>query len=166
MAAGVLAPQPADDVHGLLGRGGELQARVDGRAGVQTQVLGGQPAAEPPGEDLGDQRGGGAARLLAAQPAGHGGLVVAQVEAVLEAELVHPAGESGVGESGFGDERGELSVGDALREVVPSSAVRSPAFGCGPALEQPLWNGANVAGAARAASPRFAAHSSDRVRIG
>ena len=115
VAAGVLAPQPADDVDGLLGGGGELQPRVDGRAGVEAQVLGGEPAAEPPGEDLGDQGGGGAAWLLPAQPAGHRGLVVPQIEAVFEAELVHPAGEPGVGESGFCDERGELAVGGALR---------------------------------------------------
>ena len=37
MAAGVLAPQPADDVDGLLGRRGELQPRVDGRAGVEAR---------------------------------------------------------------------------------------------------------------------------------
>ncbi len=115
MAAGVLAPQPADDVD-RLGRGGrELQAGIDGGAGVQAQVLRGEPAAEPPGEDLGDQRGGGAPGLLPAQPAGHGGLVVPQVEAVFETELVHPAGEAGVGEPGFGDERGESAVGGALR---------------------------------------------------
>lgn len=43
VAAGVLAPEPADDVDGLFGGRGELQARVDRRAGVETEVLGGEP---------------------------------------------------------------------------------------------------------------------------
>lgn len=115
LAARVLAPQPADDVD-RLGRGRrELQARVDRGAGVQAQVLRGEAAAQASGEDLGDQRGRGAPGLLAPQPAGHGGLVVPQVEAVFEAELVHPAGEAGVGETGLGDERREPAVGRALR---------------------------------------------------
>ena len=115
MAARVLAPQAADDVDGLLGRGGELQTRVDRGAGVEPQVLGGEPAAQAPGEHLGDQCGCGAAGLLAAQPARHGCLVVAQVETVLQAELVDSAGQSGVGEPRLRDERGELAVGRALR---------------------------------------------------
>ena len=149
VAAGVLAPQPADDVDGLLGRGGELQPRVDGRAGVEAEVLGGEPAAEAAGEDLGDQRGRGAAWLLPAQPAGHGCLVVLQIEPVFEAELVHAAGETRVGEPGFCDERGELAVGGALRGsfrhlrcgLLPSGPSRGAAavvvgrIAC----EQPLW---------------------------
>jgi hypothetical protein len=33
---------------------------------------------------------------------------------VFEAELIDPSGQPGVGEAGFGDERGELAVGGAL----------------------------------------------------
>lgn len=44
VAAGVLAPQPADDVHRLTGARGELQPGVHRRTGVQAEVLGGQPA--------------------------------------------------------------------------------------------------------------------------
>src|SRR5690606_8310831 len=101
VAAGVLAPEPADDVDGLLGGGGELQAGVDGRAGVQAEVLGGEAAAEAPGEDLGDQGGRGAPGLLSAQPAGDGRLVVSEVQPVFETELVHATGESRVGEPSF-----------------------------------------------------------------
>ena len=46
-----------------------------------------------------------AARLLSAQPARHGRLVVAQVETVLGAAHVDPAGEPGVGAARFLDER-------------------------------------------------------------
>ena len=46
-----------------------------------------------------------AARLLSAQPAGHGRLVVAQVETVLGAAHVDPAGEPGVRAARFLDER-------------------------------------------------------------
>ena len=129
LVAGVLAPQSADDVHRLLRGGGELQSGVDGRAGVESEVLGGEPAAEAAGEDLGDQRRGGAAGLLAAQPAGDRGLVVAQVESVLEAELVDAAGEARVGEARFGDECGEPAIGRALRGSIRHAAVRSTAFG-------------------------------------
>ncbi|GAA3305925.1 hypothetical protein GCM10020295_60890 [Streptomyces cinereospinus] len=115
VAAGVLAPQAADDVDGLLRAGRELQARVDRGAGVQAQVLSGEPAAEPAGEHLGDERRGGPPGLLSAQPAGDGGLVVSEVESVFEAELVHATGETCVGEPRFCDERGELAVGSALR---------------------------------------------------
>ncbi len=110
VGAVVLAPHGGDDVDGLLRGLGELQSGVDRGAGVQADVLGGEPAAEPAGEDLGDEGRGGAARLLAAQPAGHRGLVVAQVEAVFQAELVDPPGEAGVREAGLFDERGELRV--------------------------------------------------------
>ncbi len=130
MAAGVLAPQPADDVDGLLGGGRELQPGVDRGAGVQAEILGGEAAAQAPGEDLGDERGRGASGLLAAQPPGDGGLVVSQVEPVFETELVHATGESRVGEPRFCDERGELSVGGALRGSFRHGAVRSPAFRC------------------------------------
>ena len=127
-----------------LGRGGELQTGVDGRARVEAQVLRREPASEPPGEDLGDQGRGGPARLLAPQPASHGRLVVPQIETVLEAELVHPAGETCVRESGFCDERGELAVGGALRR-----SFRHQLYGLLPSGPggQPLWNGANLAAA-------------------
>lgn len=115
VAAGVLAPESADDVDGLLGGRGELQTRVDRRAGVETEVLGGETASEAAGEDLGDEGRRGAARLLAAEPAGHGGLVVPQIETVLQTELVDPSRQARMGESRFGDERGELAVRDALR---------------------------------------------------
>lgn len=91
MAAGVLAPQPADDVDGLLGGRGELQARVDGGTGVQAEVLGGEPTAEAAGEHLGDECGRRPPGLLTAQPAGDRRLVVSEVEAVFETELVHTA---------------------------------------------------------------------------
>lgn len=81
---------------------------------------------------------------------------------MLEAELVHPAGETGVRESGFCDERGELAVGGALRR-----SFRHQLYGLLPSGPggQPLWNGANLAGQT-AAEASFASHSSDRVRIG
>lgn len=90
--------------------------------------------AETTGEDLGDQRGCGAARLLAAEPAGHRGLVVPQIEAVFQTELVHPSREARMGEPRFGDERGELAVRDALRwsfrhqlcGLLPSGSGRQP----------------------------------------
>src|SRR5690606_39203037 len=95
-AAGVLAPEPGDDVHRLGGAGGELKPRVHGCARLQTEVLGGQAAAQAAGEDLGDEGRCGAARALAAQPAGDRGLVVAQIETVFEAELVDTPGQPGV----------------------------------------------------------------------
>ncbi len=164
VAAGVLAPQAADDVDRLLGGGGELQARVDGRAGVEAEVLGGEPAAQAAGEDLGDEGGGGAARLLAAEPAGHGGLVVPQVEAVFQAQLVHPSGEARVGEPCFGDERGEPAVRDALRGSFRHQLCGLLFSGPGRHPFGPSWNGVNLAArAVRTAA--FAPHSSDRVRI-
>lgn len=140
VAAGVLAPQPADDVYGLLRRRGELQSRVDGGAGVEAEVLGAEPAAESPGEDLGDQRGRRAAGLLPAQPPRDGGLVVSEVESVFEAELVHTTGQTCVGEPRFCDECGELAVGGALRGsfrhlrcgLLPSGAVRARTSSAGP----------------------------------
>ncbi len=106
VAAGVLAPQAADDVDGLLGGGRELQPGVDRRARVEAEVLGGQPPPQPPGEDLGDQGRGGPSGLLSAQPAGHRGLVVSEVEPVFETELVDAAGQPRMGEPGLRDERG------------------------------------------------------------
>lgn len=115
VAAGVLAPQPADDVDGLLGGRGEFEPGVHRRTGVEPEVLGGQPAPEPAGEDLGDEGGRGASGLLSAQPPGDGCLVVSEIESVLQTELVHATGETCVGEPRFCDERGELTVGSALR---------------------------------------------------
>ncbi len=66
VAAGVLAPQTADDVHRLARRGRELQPGVHRRAGVQAEVLGRQPASQSAREDLGDQCGRGASGLLPA----------------------------------------------------------------------------------------------------
>ncbi|GGJ97047.1 hypothetical protein GCM10011583_30720 [Streptomyces camponoticapitis] len=80
---------------------------------------------------------------------------------MFQPELVHPAGETRVGETGFCDERGELAVGDALRR-----SFRHQLYGLLPSgpREQPSWNGANLAvGAARTVT--FVPHSSDRVRI-
>ncbi len=128
MAAGVLAPQAADDVHRLGGAGGEFEPGVHRRTGVQAEVLGGEPAPQPAGEHLGDQRGGGAPGLLAAQPAGHRRLVVAQVEAVLDAELIDSSGQSCIGEPRFGDQRGELAVGRVVRGSFRHRLYRSPAF--------------------------------------
>lgn len=170
MAAGVLAPQAADDVDGLLGGRGELEARVDGCAGVEPEVLRGEAAAEAPGEHLGDEGGRGAAGLLPAQPPRHRCLVISQVKSVFEAELVHATGETCVGEPRFCDERGELAIGSALRgsfrhlrcgllpsghHWVPGLPVSSP-YG--------LVDGANVAESKHPIA-HFDIHSSDRVRI-
>ncbi|GHF81962.1 hypothetical protein GCM10018787_33510 [Streptomyces thermodiastaticus] len=92
---------------------------------------------------------------------------------MFEAELVHATGQTGVGESRFCDERGELAVGGALRgsfrhlrcgllpfgqprgRVVPGLPVSSP---------DGLMNGANVAESEQATA-LFTGLSSDRVRI-
>ncbi len=47
---------------------------------------------------------------------------------MLQAELVDPAGQPGVGESRLRDERGELSVGRALWGSFRHQLYRSPAF--------------------------------------
>lgn len=186
MAAGVLAPQAADDVDGLLGGRGELQPRVHGSAGVEPEVLCAQAPAEAAGEDLGDERGSGPARLLAPQPPGHGCLVVSQVQSVFEPELVHATGETCVGEPRFCDERGELSIGSALRGsfrhlrcgLLPSgpqgaagrrgTCLRLPRGLLVPGLpvSSPygLVNGANVAERKHRIA-HIDIHSSDRVRI-
>ncbi len=142
VAAGVLAPQPADDVDGLLGGGGELQPGVHRRARVQAEILGGEPAPEPAGEDLGDEGRGRTARLLPAQPAGDGGLVVSQVQPVLQPELVDATSQTRVGEPRLCDERGELAVGGALRGSVRHlrcGLLPSVPLKCRIAFEQPLW---------------------------
>ncbi|CAM5280121.1 hypothetical protein STENM327S_00857 [Streptomyces tendae] len=51
-----------------------------------------------------------------------------QVQAVFESELVDATRETRVREPRFGDERGELAVGGALRGSFRHGAVRSPAF--------------------------------------
>ncbi|GAA2421540.1 hypothetical protein GCM10010433_21690 [Streptomyces pulveraceus] len=80
---------------------------------------------------------------------------------MFEAELIHPAGEAGVGETGLGDEGGESAVGGALRR-----SFRHQLYGLLPSGPggQPLWNGANLAASA-AVEATFASLSSDRVRI-
>lgn len=170
VTAGVLAPQTADDVDGLLGGRGEFQARVDGCARVEPEVLRAEAPPEAAGEHLGDEGRGGAPGLLPAQPPGDRCLVISQIKSVFEAELVHATGETCVGEPRFCDERGELSVGSALRgsirhlrcgllpsgyHWVPGLPVSSP-YG--------LVNGANVAESKRPIA-HFDVHSSDRVRI-
>lgn len=186
VAAGVLAPQAADDVDGLLRGGRELQPGVDGCAGVESEVLRGQAPAEAAGEDLGDERGRGAAGLLPPQPPRHRRLVVSEVESVFQTELVHATGETCVGEPRFCDERGELAVGSALRGsfrhlrcgLLPFGSagglgaawsVLGPPRGRlvpGLPVSSPygLVNGANVAEREHVIA-HFDIHSSDRVRI-
>jgi hypothetical protein len=94
----VAAPQLAD----LLDRAGHGRREVQPHAGRQVLAVGhadlvdgdGAPQLAP--DRLGDDGRGPPTRLLTAQPAGHGGLVVPQVQAVFGAAHVDPARQSGV----------------------------------------------------------------------
>ncbi|GHB13965.1 hypothetical protein GCM10010330_79710 [Streptomyces tendae] len=89
---------------------------------------------------------------------------------MFESELVDATRETRVREPRFGDERGELAVGGALRGSFRHGAVRSPAFRAfevpGAPVSSPygLVNGVNVAESKHPIA-QFAQHSSDRVRI-
>ncbi|CAG6398822.1 hypothetical protein SCOCK_780018 [Actinacidiphila cocklensis] len=108
----VAPPQLAD----LLDRAQHGRREVQADAGGQVLAVGHADlvyrhrAAELAPQGLGDDAGRPAARLLAAQPAGHRRLVVAQVEAVLRPAHVDPAGEPGVGAAGLLDQRLEPLV--------------------------------------------------------
>ncbi|GGY39830.1 hypothetical protein GCM10010384_53490 [Streptomyces djakartensis] len=89
---------------------------------------------------------------------------------MFETELVHATGESRVGEPRFCDERGELSVGGALRGSFRHLRCGLLPSGLGGVRGLPvsrpyaLPNGANVAESKHPIT-HFPGHSSDRVRI-
>src|SRR5204863_9275284 len=93
-------------------------------------------------EGLRDDRGRPAPRLLSAQPTGHGRLVVAQVEAVLGAAHVDPAGEPGVRAPRLLDER--------LQPFVRLPRDERP---CGHGVPPAFWR---LAGGARRVAPACA----------
>ncbi|GAA0189300.1 hypothetical protein GCM10009536_58570 [Streptomyces thermocarboxydus] len=89
---------------------------------------------------------------------------------MFETELVHATGESRVGEPRFCDERGELSVGGALRGSFRHLRCGLLPSGCclsGLPVSSPygLVVGANVAESEHPIA-EINGHSSDRVRIG
>ncbi len=108
----VAAPQLADLLDGPQYRRRELETHARGEvlAVGHADLVDRDRTAEFAAQRLGDDRRGPAPRLLPAQPARHRRLVVAQVEAVLGTAHVDPAGEAGVGASGFLDERLEPFV--------------------------------------------------------
>ncbi len=106
-AAHVAAPQLADLLDGAQDRRGELEADSGGEvlAVGHADLVDRDRTAEFAAERLRDDRRCAAPWLLSAQPARHGRLVVPQVETVLGAAHVDPAGEPRVGAARFLDER-------------------------------------------------------------
>ncbi len=103
----VAAPQLADLLDGPQYRRRELEADAGGEvlAVGHADLVDRDRAAELAAERLGDDRRCPAPRLLSAQPTGHGGLVVPQVESVLDPAHVDPAGEARVRAARFLNER-------------------------------------------------------------
>ncbi len=103
----VAAPQLADLLDGADDGRRELEADAGGEvlAVGHADLVDRDRAAQLPAQRLGDDGGRPAPGLLAAEPAGHGGLVVPQVETVLGAAHVHAARQARVGAAGFLDER-------------------------------------------------------------
>ncbi len=105
--AHVAAPQLADLLNGPQYRRRELETDPRGEvlAVGHTDLVDRDRPAQLAAQGLRDDRRCPPPRLLSAQPARHRRLVVAQIEAVLGAAHVDPAGQTGVGASGFLDER-------------------------------------------------------------
>ena len=121
VAAGELAEQG----DGLRPRPGQVDPGEGGRLarGAQSEVLHGDDAAEPLGEQLGEDPGDRLARILAVQPAAHpGGVGGDVVGPQLARSAVDLAGEFALGPAAAHEPRGEQLVG-ALVSVRPAYAV-------------------------------------------
>lgn len=112
-AAHVAAPQLTDllDGPGDGRRVLEADARGEVLAVGHADLVDRDRTAQLAAQRLGDDPRSPAPGLLPAQPTGHGGLVVAQIEPALGADHVHAAREAGVGTGGLLDERLEPFVG-------------------------------------------------------
>ena len=105
IAADVAAPEFADLLDRPDHRRRELEADARGEvlAVGHPDLVDRDRTAELAAQRLGDGARRPAAWLLAAQPAGHGGLVVAEGEAAFGADHVDPAGQARVGAAGVLD---------------------------------------------------------------
>lgn len=134
-AADVAAPELAD----LLDRPGDGRRVLEAHAGGQVLAVGHADlvdrdrTAQLAADRLGDDARGPAPGLLSAQPAGHGRLVVPQIEAALGPDHVDAAREARVGTGGFLDERLEPFVGLAGYErpcchISPWNSLKIPGY--------------------------------------